>query len=316
MSGRYYMEGDTDTDSDKRLTQQAVFECRLQVPSNTLAVGSSLGVFWIEYVIQMTRPTIQTNFVGSSSSFLFSSTLRALDSMVTEGVQEEMLAAGEPIILESNNTGVEFLGDGMLCPVDTTIKLATQIFQVPAGVWLMTSTIGGWNQVTSAAAVQLLLYEVSIDEGVTWNPVASKFNISAPTTFALLATQSTASLTNVDFDYGVRLVVPTANTVSGVRTLVRLATIHDNVVAAATLTSLSITFTRTFPLPDEADQLMTKKLSMSKLSVRLQKLEEMIREQELGVLVDRVERHESKTPLVIPPSSSVRSSSLGPVIRR
>lgn len=69
MSGRFYIEGDATSDSDKRLTQAALFTMRVEVPSN-LAANTPIGTLWVEYVVRLRKPMVQDNFVGSSSVWL------------------------------------------------------------------------------------------------------------------------------------------------------------------------------------------------------------------------------------------------------
>jgi len=140
MSGRFYIEGDATSDSDKRLTQAARFTMRLAVPSNSLStVNSTIGTIWIEYVIKLTHPVIQDKFVGSCSVHTYNVPL----GQPWASAVGATFAIPESIAAPFNNSGITVTStsyDGSISGVGNA--LTSSLFQVPPGTWQVSLQVG------------------------------------------------------------------------------------------------------------------------------------------------------------------------------
>jgi hypothetical protein len=205
MNGRYYMEGDSNSDSDRRLTQQGRLEVRLQVPSNVLDENSTIGVLWIEYFIKMSRPTIQP-LLSATSNFDFQH-LNGLvwNLLINPSTAESMELDGIPSQSRSNNAGVimsknNYDIDGFWS-LWGTYNTTSWPFVIPAGVWsvdlqyTVIPTIDVTHMNADSDSFQILPLDVLVshDEGVTWSSLAGFANSTANDSSQVMYAESKAS---------------------------------------------------------------------------------------------------------------------------
>jgi hypothetical protein len=69
LQGRFYIDDVGETAADKRLQEQGTFRLLLDVPFDANALPTDvvfvLGSLYVEYVVDLHKPTIQPNFVGT-----------------------------------------------------------------------------------------------------------------------------------------------------------------------------------------------------------------------------------------------------------
>jgi hypothetical protein len=266
LSGRYYMENNGSTASDKRLTQEGVFNLRTSVPT-TLDPNTPVGSLWIEYRITMTKPTIQRDFVGSDDVYSAATTNGTGFATMFSQAIDPTVGNDLSIVQPYSNAGT------------TAVEGLNSAYAVivPPGVWDfdITCDAGGWG-VTSTAGLIAYEWAVSTDGGNTYTPISNYTTGCATNFFPVWAVSTSTAAFAVPCTWGTRVLVPNDG-------LTRMFFIQKSSISTSSADILASTFndeaffsasfSRVWATPSETAILDTSEMSMATLSRRLLKLE-------------------------------------------
>jgi hypothetical protein len=267
-AGRYYMENNGTTPSDQRLTQEAVFNLRTSVPT-TLDPGSLVGTLWIRFQITMSKPTIQSVFVGSDDVYTRDNlTLQTMDSAFTEAI-DATPGNNQSVLAPVSNAG-------------TTNVIVNGIYAVtvPPGVWDfdITAAASDWSYAVTTVAPFVTSYSwfVTADAGLTSTSLEVGNGTSvASNVFTATAASTGTYIFTQPLRWGTRVVVPNDGLVRSY--WITKANIDPgaagsiNILAGAA--SFAVSFSRVWPTESEDVELETTAVNMATLSRRLMLLE-------------------------------------------
>lgn len=133
-SGRFYVDRAANTSADLRLQDQGNFRIMLDVPpdESILTTGSNfvLGSIYVEYVCVLSKPTIQSNFVGTCDLFTASAQTAVTLSSTTDNLLTSFNTAEVSFVPDPrSNGGCSYLPE--------VLNGSHPAFSIPEGVWLV-----------------------------------------------------------------------------------------------------------------------------------------------------------------------------------
>jgi hypothetical protein len=290
-SGRFYIDRNGSTSADKRLQDQGNFRLMIDVPVPDSLLPSTgdlvLGSVYVEYICELSKPTIQPNFVGTADSMVLSSdggatAASGFISATTANVLEAFYDAGPRVIPAydpRSNAGTTF---------ERVVSDAHASIAIPEGVWNVSLSMnysldaaGTWRLNHTAAVNQTASHaESNVTDGVT--PTRQASDGAANAYFITEA----ALITDAGFTTGFQLCVPAAEfryytfsltEVSGTSTL--------------TMSNIRITISSVWPNDEQEDVINPEGVPMAKRLLALEtKLRRVDEEKVKPVLVSLKQR--------------------------
>jgi hypothetical protein len=143
LKGRFYVGDSGNTAADKRLQQQGTFRMLLDIPVEESLFSETgiavLGSLYVEYVCDMHKPTIQSNFVGTSDYYSTGSYTTKTGAIVgsTVSIIRDGWVLNEVLTSDPRNN------------VGTYINPSNGYMVIPTGLWHI-SVQFEWNWVADA----------------------------------------------------------------------------------------------------------------------------------------------------------------------
>jgi len=238
--GRYYVDGRSDTYSDRRFTQQARFTLRTCIPTAT-STAVKLGTMYVTYAVLFTKPVLRVPFVGTASTY---------DSRITypnglPGGLQDINNAWATTITDKNLVR----GNMGITPYTTEVN-TTRYF--PPGSYLINADVNITCSLQTPPNIQHVFYEWTTD-GITYTPIGSH-NVDGTAVSGVFTLYWGDSAAQDTFNFSVGTKVNFAN--DGLFYGLRLR--YDVLKTTAYINSMSVQVAAVFPDTEEQKQLVAK----------------------------------------------------------